>query len=109
MLPSGYACALAHAPATALGSALQSMALLIEQRLVRDVSHYAGTVDVRVLPPLCPLAVSSIDFRHADVLITQARASTRRFLDGGDRRRARPERFLAMHGHPPAPPEESTA
>ncbi|HWL35649.1 MAG TPA: patatin-like phospholipase family protein [Frankiaceae bacterium] len=99
VLPSGYACALEHAPRTALGSAVQSMALLVEQRLVRDVSHFADRADVRVLPPLCPLAVSSADFRHAGALITRARTSTKRWLDAGGPSLPHQERFLSMHGH----------
>jgi NTE family protein len=56
VLPSGYACALGRPPSTALSTALT---LLIEQRLIVEVGHYADEADIRVLPPLCPLSVSS--------------------------------------------------
>jgi NTE family protein len=64
VLPTGYACALDKPPAAPLSSALQALTLLIEQRLILEVAHFADFVDIRVLPPLCPLTVSSTDFRH---------------------------------------------
>ncbi len=100
VLPSGYACALDRPPATVLASALQALTLLIQQRLVLEVARYAEQVDLRVLPPLCPLTISSTDFRHAGELIQRAATSTGRWLatDGGIR--AKPERFLSLHTHP---------
>lgn len=99
VLPAGYACALERTPTTILGIAMQAMALLVEQRLVRDVAHFAGRVDLRVIPPLCPVAVPSIDFRHAGTLVTRARVATGRWIDGGGFTRPHPERFLALHDH----------
>lgn len=106
VLPTGYACELDHPPTTALGIALQAMSLLVEQRLVRDVAHYAGRVDLRVLPPLCPVSVAPMDFRHAESLTTRARVAARRWIDGGGFTRAHPERFLAMHEHARDEPTE---
>jgi NTE family protein len=99
VLPTGYACALEHAPSSPLSSALHALTLLIEQRLVLEVAHFAASTDIRVLPPLCPLSVSSTDFRHGALLVERARAATERWLDGGGPRRAHPERFLSMHRH----------
>jgi NTE family protein len=99
VLPTGYACALEHAPTSPLGSALHALTLLIEQRLVLEVGHFAEVVDVRVLPPLCPLSVSSADFRHGALLVERARAATDRWLDAGGPQRIHPERYLALHRH----------
>jgi NTE family protein len=99
VLPSGYACALDAAPPTALASALQALTLLIEQRLILDVARHAADVDIRVLPPLCPLRVSSHDFRHGHELITRARETSARWLADDDGRRTHPERFLSLHRH----------
>jgi NTE family protein len=99
VLPTGYACALDQPPATLLASALQALALLIEQRLILEVGHFAEHVDIRVLPPLCPLSVSSADFRHGALLIERARTATGRWLDEGGPRLAHPERFLSLHRH----------
>jgi NTE family protein len=101
VLPGGYACALDAPPASALASALQALTLLIEQRLIVDVAHHAADVDIRVLPPLCPLRVSSHDFRHGHELVTRARESTARWLADDDGRRSHPERFLSLHRHAP--------
>jgi NTE family protein len=99
VLPTGYACALPAPPRTPLSSALHAMTLLIEQRLVLEVARYAERVDVRVLPPLCPLSVSSIDFGQAALLIERARDASGRWLDHGGPDRSHPERFLSLHHH----------
>jgi NTE family protein len=99
VLPTGYACALERPPTTPLSSALQALTLLIEQRLVLEVAHFADQVDIRVLPPLCPLSVSSTDFRQGALLVERARAAPGRWLDEGGPSLAHPERFLSLHGH----------
>jgi NTE family protein len=99
VLPTGYACALDEAPSSPLSSALQALTLLIEQRLIIEVAHFAEHGDIRVLPPLCPLSVSSTDFRHGALLVDRARTATERWLDEGGPRLAHPERFLSLHRH----------
>lgn len=99
VLPAGVACALKAPPRSALSTALHAISLLIEQRLVLDVAAYHDEVELIVLPPLCPLAVSSADFSHADELIGRARRATHGWLDDGGDRRPHPERFLSLHTH----------
>lgn len=99
VLPTGYACALDDPPASPLASAMHALTLLIEQRLILEVADFAEYTDIRVMPPLCPLSVSSTDFRHATLLIDRARATSQRWLDKDGPHRAHPERFLSMHGH----------
>ena len=99
VLPTGYACALDDPPASPLSSALHALTLLIEQRLILEVAHFAELTDIRVLPPLCPLSVSSTDFRHGALLIERARTATERWLDEGGSRLSHPERFLSLHRH----------
>ena len=99
VLPTGYACALDDPPASPLSSALHALTLLIEQRLILEVAHFAELTDIRVLPPLCPLSVSSTDFRHGALLIERARTTTERWLDEGGPRLSHPERFLSLHRH----------
>ena len=65
VLPTRYTCALTRPPTSALTVAMQSLGFLIQQRLVADVAYFAERVDLNVLPPLCPLAVSPTDFRQA--------------------------------------------
>ncbi|MDQ1481493.1 MAG: hypothetical protein QOI44_2354 [Actinomycetota bacterium] len=81
VLPTSYACTLTRAPRSALGVTLQAISLLIQQRLIEDVKELQGAVDLRVIPPLCPLAVSPTDFSHARELIRDARECAGRWLD----------------------------
>lgn len=97
VLPTGYACALSEPPRSALGMALHAVTLAIQQRLIGDVIALQNSIDLRVAPPLCPLTISPIDFRHTASLIDRARSATGSWLD-------RPipadqALNLAMHGH----------
>jgi NTE family protein len=51
-----------------------------DARLATDVVRYAGAVDLRVIPSLCPLTVSPLDCGHTASLIVRARESTRDWL-----------------------------
>src|SRR5689334_10429899 len=81
VLPTGYACDLQRPPKSALAMSLQAISLLVQQRLIIDVQEMQSRVDLRVLPPVCPLDVSPADFSHARALIDAARAGASRWLD----------------------------
>lgn len=101
VLPAGYACALTRPPASTLAAALHAVSLLVHQRLLLEVATYADQVDLHVLPPLCPMSVSPIDFGHAGSLIERGHQATQTWLaKGGDRLRD-PARFLFLHEHSP--------
>lgn len=100
VLPAGVACALPSPPRSAVSTAVHALTLLIEQRLALDVAAYHDRVELIVLPPLCPLSVSSADFRHAELLIDRAHDVAGRWLDAGNQRLPHPERFLSLHDHP---------
>jgi NTE family protein len=76
VLPAGYACALDHAPTSALGVALQSLSILIGRGLAFDIERYDGSYELRVVPPLCPLNITPTDFSCAGELIERAYQST---------------------------------
>lgn len=99
VLPAGFACALEGPPSTVLGSTLQALTLLIEQRLIADVSRYSGHARINVLPPLCPLAVPSTDFNHANELIDRAYKASVDWIGGGGFELPDAERFLSLHNH----------
>jgi len=63
---------------------LQAISLLVQQRLITDVHDLQAHVDLRVLPPLCPLNISPADFSHARELIDRARSSAGAWLDSVD-------------------------
>jgi NTE family protein len=81
VLASGYACSLPEPPRGALAIALQAITILVQRRLQSEVVGYRGEVDLRVVPPLCPLAISPVDFSHTADLIERAHTSTERWLD----------------------------
>ncbi|MEO7572837.1 MAG: patatin-like phospholipase family protein [Acidimicrobiales bacterium] len=80
VLSAGYACALTEPPRSALGMALHALTLTVNQRLAIDVERYEPTVDLRVVPPLCPIRTSPSDFSHAAELIDRAHTTTRDWL-----------------------------
>lgn len=99
VLPTGYACALAKAPDSAVGVAMHSLGFLIQQRLIADIAFYSDRIELKVIPPLCPLAVSSIDFTHARELIDRAYTASLQWIDDGGLELPHPEQFLSLHHH----------
>ncbi len=99
VLPTGHPCALAKPPQSAVGVAVQAASVLIHQQLLRDIRVYADQCDLIVLPPPCPLAISPLDFGHADLLIKQGRLDATKALakDGG--RHHDPAKRIAAHKH----------
>lgn len=81
VVSTGYACALERPPSGALGVALHAATLAIHQRLTLDVQRYAGSVELRVVPPLCPISVPPTDFSQADALIRRAREHTNVWIE----------------------------
>lgn len=80
VLPTGYACALEESPRGALAMALHGLTLTVNQRLAVEVDHYEDVVDLRVIPPLCPVRVSPADFSRSGELIERSHRSTREWL-----------------------------
>ena len=72
VLPCGYACSLAAAPKGALGTVLQAVSLLVQNRLLVDYERYRTQTDLRMLPTVCPLSVGPADFTQARRLIDDA-------------------------------------
>ncbi|HEU5083680.1 MAG TPA: patatin-like phospholipase family protein [Acidimicrobiales bacterium] len=99
VIPAGVPCALSAPPRSALATAVHALTLLIEQRLVHDVAAHHDQVEIVVAPPLCPLSVSSLDFRRARSLIDRARSTADAWFDSGFHRLPHPERFLSLHTH----------
>ncbi len=97
VLPTGYACALRAAPRSALGVAMQALTLMLAQGLARDVERYEHEVEITVLPPLCPLDVSPVDFAHTDELIERAHRTSGEWLD--KHHSTAPHSLLALHHH----------
>ena len=97
VLPTGIACALETPPRGMIAVALHAIGLLIARQLVSDVERFKDQAEVIVVPPLCPLAVSSYDFSHSGELIERAAQSTAQWLD---RRGLQDQEIpVALHPH----------
>lgn len=80
VLSTGYSCALPRAPRGALAMALHSLTLVVNQRLAVDIERFEPIVDLRVVPPLCPIRVTPSDFSQSAQLIERAHDSTAAWL-----------------------------
>jgi NTE family protein len=78
--------------------ALHALSLLLHKQLTVDVARYETVVELRVLPPLCPLTVSPIDFSHSEELIQRAHDASRRWMDEAHPRIGQAA-FMALHDH----------
>lgn len=76
VLSTGYACALREPPRSALAMALHALTLTVNQRLAVDVARYEGAIDLRVVPPLCPIRTTPADFSASAELIGRAHEAT---------------------------------
>ena len=97
VLPTGYACALESPPRSALAMVVHAFTLATQRRLIDDVRRLQGRLDLRVIPPLCPVSVSPVDFARSGELIDRARRATRRWLDAD--RAVDQSRDLMPHRH----------
>jgi len=80
VLPNAFACGLSEPPRAALGMALHAISLAVNRRLARDLRKYRSEVDLRVVPPPCPVDVAPHDFSQSGDLIDRAREVTRSWL-----------------------------
>lgn len=99
VLPAGYACSLAEPPKGSLGMALHGLSVLVQHRLAADVVRYESLVDLRVVPPLCPVEVSPADFRQSASLIDRARTATTEWLAGPRPSSSGQAAIILPHGH----------
>ena len=103
LLPAGTACALQEPPRHPVAAAVHAVTLLLHQRSLLESEVYATRLDLRVLAPPCPLAISGADFGQADTLIARGYEAASSWLDTGSDRLPHPERFLSLHSHAPQP------
>jgi NTE family protein len=80
VLATGHACVLPKPPSSALAMALHGVNLAIHDRLALDVDRYSGDVDLRVVPPLCPVSLMPTDFSQSADLIERAHRHTKAWL-----------------------------
>jgi NTE family protein len=84
VLPTGYSCTRTVPPRSALSVAMQGINILTVGKLVSAIQQYRNNIQIDVVPPLCPLEVSAIDFSHTGELIARAEKTTLHWLDHGE-------------------------
>lgn len=84
VLSTDYACALTKTPRSALAMVIHAFNVAISERLSLDILDNADKVDLRVVPPLCPVNVVPTDFSQSDRLISAARRQTVEWLQRQD-------------------------
>jgi len=99
VLPAGFSCHLARPPSSAVDVAVQAMNLLIARQLAVDIERFRDRVELRVVPPLCPMTRSAYDFSGTRELIDAATTSTARWLARGGLDREVSVGSLAPHAH----------
>lgn len=104
VLPTGYACAPEGSPPpTPLAVALHALSLLIARQLVADIEHFASRIELRVVPPLCPIRGAMYDFTQAGSWIERAYASTRDWLRSAGSSAGDTPSTLLPHDHEALP------
>jgi len=83
VLPTGYSCTMKTPPVRAIDVALHGLNILTVGKLVSAVQRFARDAEITVVPPLCPLATSPLDFRATGELIDRAALETENWLANG--------------------------
>jgi NTE family protein len=97
ILPTGYACALPEPPRTVIGKALHAITLMIAWQLMHELEVIPREIEVHLVPTLCPLAISPLDFSAS--LIERAAESSRKWIESGGLTRSASPQELAPHRH----------
>lgn len=99
ILPTGYACALPEPPRTVIGKALHAITLMIAWQLMHELEVIPREIEVHLVPTLCPLAISPLDFSASRQLIERAAESSRKWIESGGLTRSASPQELAPHRH----------
>jgi NTE family protein len=83
VLPTGYSCEMREPPRSALAMALHGINVMVAHQLVVDVERFMDRTEIRVVPPLCPVATQPFEFGEAVALIARAANTTRAWLARG--------------------------
>jgi NTE family protein len=99
VLATGISCALERPPQGVVALALHAVNLLVMRQLVSDIEHFSNRAEIIVLPPLCPVSVSSYDFSQTADLVRRAEAKTRLWLQKKGLQGAGAPEELLPHEH----------
>jgi NTE family protein len=95
---AGYSCALRTPPRGALAMGLHALSLVLHEQVIDGVEQFESSVELHVLPPLCPLDVAPSDFSRSGELIARSHRATRKWL-ASDHPLVGQSEFLGLHSH----------
>lgn len=99
VLPTGFACALAHPPRGAIANALHALTLLIARQLVAELESLDAAIAFAVVPTPCPREGSPYDFSNAAAMIETGGRICRDWIAGGGLEERSIPGSLRAHGH----------
>ena len=99
IVPCGFTCVERAIPRHPIGRAMHAFSLLGARQLRSDFANFADRVELRLVPPLCPLSQSPYDYSQGAALVAAARQATRRWLDSGGLDKAQFPNELVVHTH----------
>jgi NTE family protein len=99
VLPTGFICSGSGPPTGALDVAMHSLTLLIARQLVSELDSLGSDVSCHIVPPLCPLSGSVLDFSRSAELIARGEAVTQAWIAEGGLDHSRIPDALRPHHH----------
>jgi NTE family protein len=99
VLPTGFACALMRPPQGAIASALHAISVLIARQLAHEIESVKEKVELRIVPPLCPLTGSAYDFSQSRLLMQRAAEVAEQWICAGGLSRYDLPGALKAHSH----------
>ena len=83
VLPTGFSCASKNPPRNAVAMALHIVSILLARQLANEAERHAHRALITIVPPLCPMPVSSYDFSRGVWLRERAAEATSQWLASG--------------------------
>ena len=99
VLPTGFSCSIPRPPQHPIALALHIVSLLLARQLASEASRLSDQAEIVIVPPPCPMPVSSYDFGRSAELIDRAAESTRDWLARGGLGDTSIPMTLAPHTH----------
>ena len=99
VFPTGMSCGLKTPPKGVVEIALQTLNLAVSHRLKFDMERHLDSIEIIVLPVLCPLDVSIFNFSRTEELIARSEKNVTQWIhSGGMDGKGNPE-ILQPHYH----------
>ena len=99
LLPVGFACAMTEPPKGSLAKAMHAVTLMMARHIAADVRHLGSSVEINVVPPLCPQAGSAYSFANTAEFIDRAYEGTSAWVEGGHHLSCELPQAMFPHSH----------